>query len=263
MKKGKKKKKKKRDKTTPWEISTNRYVGFVDIMGFKDMLTRLSHNEVYDIMKKVAKSVSSVQSVFSVDYESEADIDVNVTMMLYSDSIMIYTRDDQQHSLENLVASISTLSDSLFSDGIPHKGAIAFGQMTLDFANSIFFGQPLVDAYLLQEELKFYGIAVHGTAEKSEDIFDDESIFEYNCPLKNGSAKHLTIAPGVSLTEDFEEKTVDTLIEKVFKMRENTSGSLRKYIDNTIEYLDNVKSKGLQILKEEEDEFNEEENGSS
>ena len=109
-----KKKKKKIDKTTPWETSTNRYVGFVDIMGFKDMLTRLSHSEVYDIMKKVAKSVSSVQSVFSVDYESEADIDINVTMMLYSDSIMIYTRDDQQHSLENLVASISALSDSLF-----------------------------------------------------------------------------------------------------------------------------------------------------
>jgi len=227
-------------------------------MGFKDMLTRLNHNEVYDLMKKVSKSVSSVQSVFSVDYESEADFDVNVTMMLYSDSIMIYTRDDQQHSLENLIASISTLSDSLFSDGIPHKGAIAFGQMTLDFANSIFFGQPLVDAYLLQEELKFYGIAVHGTAEKNQDVFDDESITEYNCPLINGSAKHLTIAPGVSLSEEFEEKTVDTLLEKVFRMRENTSGSLRKYIDNTLNYLDFVKVTGQQILNEEEDRLDEE-----
>ena len=256
-KKGKKNKKKV-DKTTPWKISAKRYVGIVDIMGFKDLLTRLSHNEVYDLMKKVAKTLNSVESVFSVDYESEADVDVNVTMMLYSDSIMIYTRDDQPHSLENLIASISTLSDSLFSDGIPHKGAIAFGQMTLDIDNSIFFGQPLVDAYLLQEELKFYGIAVHGTAEKNEEIFDDESIFEYNCPFKNGSAKHLTIAPGVSLSEDFEEKTVDNLIDKVFKMRENTSGSLRKYIDNTIDYLNIVKLTGQQILKEEEDAHNEE-----
>ena len=49
----KKSKKKKTDKTIPWETSTNRYVGFVDIMGFKDMLTRLSHNEVYDLVKKV------------------------------------------------------------------------------------------------------------------------------------------------------------------------------------------------------------------
>ncbi len=253
-----KKKKNRIYKTTPWEISTNRYVGFVDIMGFKDMLTRMSHNEVYDIMKKVAKSVSTIQSVFSVDYESDSDFDINITLMLYSDSIMIYTRDHQQHSLENLVASISTLSDSLFSDGIPHKGAIAYGQMTLDFDNSIFFGQPLVDAYLLQEELKFYGIAVHGTAEIEQDIFDDESIFEYNCPLKNGSAKHLTIAPGVSLTEEFAEKTVQDLMDKVLKMRENTSGSLRKYIDNTIDYLDKVRLEGQKILKEEEDELNKE-----
>lgn len=259
MKKNKKKNsKKKADERIPWETSTNRYVGFVDIMGFKDMLTRLSHNEVYELMKKVSKSVSVVQSVFSVDYESETDFDINVKMMLYSDSIMIYTKDEQKHSLENLIASISTLSDSLFSDGIPHKGAIAFGKMTLDFDNSIFFGQPLVDAYLLQEELKFYGIAIHGTAEKNQDIFDDESIIEYNCQFKNGSAKHLTIAPGVSLSEDFEEKTVDNLIEKVNKLRVNTSGSLRKYIDNTIDYLDYVKSRGQQILKDEEESLNEE-----
>jgi hypothetical protein len=34
--------------------------------------------------------------------------------------------------------------------------------MTLDYEKSIFFGQPLVDAFLLQDELKFYGIVVHG-----------------------------------------------------------------------------------------------------
>lgn len=257
MKENKKKNKKKEiDKVKPWEISTNRYVGIVDIMGFKDMLSRLSHNEVYELMKKTSKSVSSVQSVFSVDYESGSDFDINVTMMLYSDSIMIFTRDDHQHSLENIIASISTLSESLFSDGIPHKGAIAFGQMALDFDNSIFFGQPLVDAYLLQEELKFYGIAVHGSVEKKDVVFDDESIIEYNCPFKTGSAKHLTIAPGVSLSAEFDENTIDTLIQKVSKLRKDTSGSLRKYIDNTLDYLNFVKAQGLQILKDEDKSLN-------
>jgi hypothetical protein len=259
MKKTKKKNKKSEaEETTPWEISADRYVGFVDIMGFKDMLTRLTHNEVYELMKKVSKSLTSVQSVFSVDYESEADIDINLTMMLYSDSILIYTRDNQPHSLENLIASISALSDSLFSDGIPHKGAIAYGRMTLDFENSIFFGQPLVDAFLLQEELKYYGIVVHGSAEKTKDIFDDESIIEYNCPFKNGSAKHLTIAPGVSLTEEFEDKTVDILLEKVINFRENTSGSLRRYIDNTLDYLEFVKKEGRRIQKEEDEQLDSE-----
>ncbi|CAN5236499.1 hypothetical protein BH09BAC4_BH09BAC4_10580 [soil metagenome] len=244
---------KKDNETKPWETSTDRYVGFLDIMGFKDMITRRTHDEVYELMQNVSKSVSSIQSVFAVDYESEADIDLNITMILFSDSIMVFTRDDEEHSLENLIASISALSDSLFADGVPHKGAIAFGKMTLDFNKSIFFGQPLVDAFLLQDELKFYGIVVHGTAERNGDIFEDESVIEYNCPFKNGIAKHLTIAPGISLTDEFEEKTVDKLIEKVAKFRVTTSGSLRKYIDNTLDYLQFVKAEGQRILKEEDD----------
>lgn len=240
------------DKSKPWEISTDRYVGFIDIMGFKDMLTRRTHEEVYNLMQNVSKSVTSIQAVYSVDYESEADIDINITMILFSDSIMVFTRDAEQHSLENLVAAISALSESFFTDGIPHKGAIAYGKMTLDFKKSIFFGQPLVDAFLLQEELKFYGIVIHGTAEQIGDINEDESVLDYNCPFKNGYAKHLTVAPGVSLTEEFEEKTVDDLVDKVFKFRETTSGVLRKYIDNTFDYLQFVKAEGLSVLKEEE-----------
>lgn len=248
-----KKAKKKIDKRKPWETSVERYVGFIDIMGFKDMLTRRTHEEVYELMQNVSKSVRSINSVFSVDYKSDADIDINITMILFSDSILIFSRDDEEHSLENLVAAISSLSEALFTDGIPHKGAIAYGKMTLDSERSIFFGQPLVDAFLLQDELKYYGIVVHGTAELNGDIFEDESAIEYNCPFKNGTAKHLTIAPGISLTDEFEEKNVNDLIEKVSKFRVTTSGSLRKYIDNTLDYLQFVKAEGKKILKEEEE----------
>ena len=249
----KKKSKEKENATKPWDITTNRYVGFVDIMGFKDMLTRMSHEKVYELMKNVSKSVSSVQAVFTVDYETENDddIDINVSMMLYSDSIIIYSRDDDEHSLENLIVSISELSLSLFNDGIPHKGAIAYGQMTLDFEKSIFFGQPLVDAYLLQDELKFYGIAVHGTAEINGDILHNESIFEYNCPFKSGNAKHYTIAPGIEFTEEFDVTAVESLKKKIENLRIRTSGALRKYIDNTTDYLEKVKIEGEGILKEE------------
>lgn len=245
--------KKRKPKRLEWQPTAKRYVGFVDIMGFKDMLLRLSHNEVYLMMQKVSESLLTVQSTYSIDYDSEADFDLNVKMILYSDSIMIFTRDDQQNSLVNLIASISALSESLLSDGIPHKGALALGEMTLDFKRSIFFGQPLVDAYLLQEELKFYGIAVHGTAEKDMKILMDESIIEYNCAFKNGFARHLTIVPGLCLNEEFEEESFDILTEDINKMRGNTSGSLRKYIDNTIDYIEFVRNLKTQLLREELD----------
>lgn len=54
----------------------------------------------------------------------------------------------------------------LFISKIPFRGSIAYGEMTVDLENSIFFGQPLIDAYLLGEQLQSYGIACHASAEK-------------------------------------------------------------------------------------------------
>ena len=69
--------------------------------------------------------------------------------------------------------------------------------MTLDTKNSIFFGQPLIDSYLLQDELCFYGIIGHASAE--EAIMSQENIppfiSNYTCPLKNANCVHLTIMP--------------------------------------------------------------------
>ena len=113
--------------------------------------------------------------------------------------------------------------------------------------------------------MKYYGIVVHGTAETNGDILNNESIIEYNCPFKTGVAKHLTIAPGVELSDEFDVVTVTELKEKVENLRTRTSGALRKYIDNTADYLDVVKKKGEEILKEAEleDVDETEENGGS
>lgn len=260
---GKKKKKKvPAIKTTPWEVTANRYVGFVDIMGFKDLLVRRGHDYMYRLMQQVSSSVASVQAVFAHDDNDDDGIDVNVTMMLYSDSIMVFSRDDSPESLENFLVSISELSYNLFIDEIPHKGAIAHGTMTLDYAKSIFIGQPLVDAYLLQEELKFYGIVVHGTAEQKKDIHGSDSVLEYKCPFKTGVAYHLTIAPGIVFSYEFDLKTVDLLENAVGKLREKTSGPLRQYIDSTLNYLSEARAEGIEILKEEEELEKEDTNNS-
>lgn len=219
-----------------WEITTNRFVGIIDIMGFKDLVARNNHETVYEMMKKVSKAMEVNQSVFSVDYDSE-DFDINIIMMTYSDSIMIYSKDDSESSQENFIASVSSLSEDLFKDGIPHKGGVAFGKMTLDFKNSIFFGQPLIDAYLLQEELNLYGIVVHPTAEFKNAFYEDETVIEYNCQFKTGNAKHFTILPSTFFTDPFTLEEFDILYKSVSLLRINTSGGLRKYIDNTLSYL--------------------------
>lgn len=259
-----KKTKDKNKENVPWEITANRFVGIMDIMGFKDLVARNNHETVYEMMKKVSNAMKVNQSVFSVDYDSD-NFDINIIMMTYSDSIMIYSRDDSESSQENFIASISALSEDLFKDGIPHKGGVAFGKMTLDFENSIFFGQPLIDAYLLQEELNLYGIVAHPTVEFKNEFYDDEAVIEYNCPFKTGNAKHYTILPSTFFTDPFDIKEFEILYESVSALRVNTSGGLRKYIDNTLSYLTYSKDiylKKIEDFEKEMEEDNPKTNGS-
>lgn len=244
----KKNKSKKEDKIE-WKITTDRFVGIIDIMGFKDLVARNSHETVYEMMKKVSNAMEINQSVFSIDNETES-LNINIVMMTYSDSIMIYSRDDSNSSQENFIASVSALSEDLFKDGIPHKGGVAFGKMTLDFENSIFFGQPLIDAYLLQEELNLYGIVAHPTAEFKNKFYEDETVIEYNCPFKSGNAKHYTILPSTFFDDLFNIEEFEVLYKAVSDLRINTSGGLRKYIDNTLAYLTYSKEIHLKIIEE-------------
>lgn len=221
-----------------WEITTNRFVGFIDIMGFKDMVARSSHEEIYEMMKKINDFQKLNTSVKWGQNENSPHL---VKTTTYSDSIMVYSLDGSIESLNSFICTISALIHDLFAEGIPFKGAIAYGMMTIDIERSIFFGQPLIDSYLLQEEMKFYGIIVHGTAQRViEDSNKTSFHIPYLCPLKNGSSVHLTIAPMFWIVKGYDEEN-EKLADSLRKMRYNTSGSIRKYIDLTEEYLDIIK----------------------
>lgn len=220
-----------------WAITCSRYVAFIDIMGFKDMVARMQHNEVYEMMKKIDRSRKHVEKV---DWLKTKSLLAKSTT--YSDSIIVYSKDDSYEALDFLISTVAGLTNYLFIEGVPHKGALAFGIMTLDTENSIFFGQPLIDAYLLQEEINFYGVLIHATVE--QELVNSKKkmppfTHRHLCPLKSGSAQHATIYPMHARLKDHEEFGEDylKLIESVENLRLKTSGHLRKYIDNTEAYL--------------------------
>jgi len=185
--------------TTPsksnWEVTTNRYVAYFDIMGFKDMVFRNSHNDIYEMMKKIDRQIMINANINWSDVKDKL-----IKTTTYSDSIIIYSKDDNYNSFCSFAATVASLTHDLLTDAIPHKGAVAFGIMTLDTDNSIFFGRPLIDAYLLQEELTFYGIIVHSSFEQEifKKNYEESSVIKrYLCNLKNGNAFHYTIGESV------------------------------------------------------------------
>lgn len=229
-------------KETKWLITANRFVVYIDIMGFKDMVSKISHQKIYDMMKKIEK-----QKFFYTNISWGGKSSQLVKSTTYSDSIMLYSKTGSYDSLRALLSSTAALIDTLFVENIPHKGALAFGKMTLDPDNSIYFGQPLIDAYLLQKEIHFYGIVVHCTVENKIDKTRKRKtlphINSYLCPFKNGKSEHLTISPlytTLGNSSQFKEKS-KRLFDSVKNLRYNTSGHLRQYIDNTELYLNSLK----------------------
>lgn len=239
-----------KEKEKEWKETINRYVGYIDIMGFKDLVIRSTHNEIYKMMKKIElnrKKNVEINWGYSGDNSEEA-IPELVKTTNYSDSIIIYSKDDSYDSLYSFLCVVAGLSSDLFMEGIPHKGAFAFGTMTLDITNSIFFGQPLIDAYLLEGELNFYGVVGHATAEKEINTHQENKqlvfLKDYLCPFKNGSSIHLTIYPLYSHPSSNNQpadatfrKHQKALLDAIKKLRYGTSGYLRKYVDNTEQYL--------------------------
>lgn len=222
-----------------WVTIANRYVAVIDIMGFKNMVARSTQKQIYDMMFSINDKVRT-----SVNTKWIQKIDQKmVSTTSYSDSIMIYSKGSDSISFKSLMLTLSSITNDLLTECIPHKGAIAFGEMTLDTENAIYFGQPLIDAFLLQEELKFYGIILHSSAEQeiSRAGYGKDTYFliNYKCSFKQGEADHFTIVPMFAAPPDddayLSEK--EALYKSIKGLRGITSGHLRVFVDNTEKFL--------------------------
>lgn len=220
-----------------WRITCERFVGFIDIMGFKDMVARDTHTAVYKKLKQISNYRKYIPDSQSAKGKTK--------YILFSDSIILFSKGNSSSDWDSFSNSISVVYQSLLNDCIPFKGAIAYGTFTLDLELSIYFGQPLIDAYLLSNELSFYGISFHHTAEKKvkqefKKSRKESFIFiDYKSVMDKGTALHSLFRPPDMF---FENHNANRIIDSYRFM---TSGSLRKYIDNTEMFFNKLTEKKI------------------
>lgn len=225
-----------------WGLTNKRFVCFLDIMGFKDRVMRESHESIYKMLEGLSKHRSSLENSGSLPERYESD---SLKTVSFSDSIIVFTKNDSKECLELFTMATKWLFAKAIESGIPLKGAIAHGEMSVNTSRQIFFGQPLIDAYLLEEEVAFYGIAVHNTVEKILNTYDDTlsgfiNYIDCNIPLKTGKTQHY-ILDWISTLENVDNLSYKELATKLMKkQREITSGSPRRYIDNTIDVINQL-----------------------
>ncbi|MEP7230323.1 MAG: hypothetical protein ABI691_08735 [Ginsengibacter sp.] len=239
----------KKTKIIDWKTTDERFVVFLDIMGFKDFVARNSHDFVYNMMKSLSKSKKVIEATF-LDDELGAEYKTkDIYTTSFSDSIILFSSDDSSLSFEMIITSAAFFISEAMKNSIPMKGAMAYGTISVDKIQQIYFGQPLIDAFLLQEEVNYYGAILHNSVDnyinKNTAKLSKEAkkfLLEKKTPLKSGLMQHNNINWFRFLGSDLEDlsKAKKDFEKIVNSLRLVTSGSPRKYIDNTVEFYNSL-----------------------
>ncbi len=216
----------------------DKFVLYLDIMGFKD---RVNKSEIEDLKQQLLLFKTKNNKLKPL-LEGSKTNEKLIDMAQFSDSIVLVTRDSTEDDLNRISKAAAILMQTALETSFALRGAIAKGQMVFDTNNQLFFGKALVDAYLLEEELCYYGVAFHESTEdsilsalnnKREMPIEDIAI-----PLKKGKSKHYHIA-WHKLKANYQKGDISSKAFDWLKgIRKSVSGNPRVYLDNTIEIIE-------------------------
>ncbi len=151
-----------------------KYVAFLDILGFKNKLRNLKHTSAKEYIGKYSSCI------YNIFMNTNSNREINGYIV--SDSVILYSRDTSENSLDTLVRMIKEICRSEFTrNGILIRGAIAKGEFDKipatelpKLQKQLIVGQAYVDAYLLENSVKVIGINL------SEEVYQD--IINANIP---------------------------------------------------------------------------------
>ena len=219
-----------------------RFVVFLDIMGFKDRVARNTAEKLYSELTEFNRDITNIlNSSKKIDTQklpqqgsesgsaliSSNEDGSKIKLAQFSDSIVLFSIDNSRESLLEIsnVARQIMVSAINRERPIPLKGALAEGNITCDMSKQLFFGQALIDAYLLEENVQYYGIVVHHTAEQSVKDLNERLYVDTLVPLKSGKIQHYELA--------WYNEDHDIVRAGLERIRLSVSDSPRKYVDNT------------------------------
>jgi hypothetical protein len=224
-----------------WQATADRFVAYFDMLGFKDFSYRHSHDKVLERMEQMRHCVLQINGKRDPNNEEPNRLKATV----FSDSVLVVSEDISQESADEIIIAAEWLMYYFIGHEILAKGAIAAGYFTANFDDSTFCGRPLIDAYLLQEELVACATVLHHTAERAIDSAcgsDAEVVKPRRIPiaLRDGLVNHCVVVWRVAQTPAQARQQAEKLYNVV-------SGKSRRYVDNTLAYLNEQFDEGAAV----------------
>jgi len=128
-------------------IRKNGFVAMLDILGFSDQITRDSEVPGLD---KYIDTVVTITTAFD-----------QLKVILFSDTVALYSVDETEMNLEEIVRACSRLMYSLLMKDIPLRGAIGHGTFVRsdDAPHGVMLaGRPIIDAHWYESQQQWVGV---------------------------------------------------------------------------------------------------------
>ncbi|MCM1139818.1 MAG: hypothetical protein NC453_14720 [Muribaculum sp.] len=230
-----------------WITKTDHLVLFMDIMGFKN---RVERTDLVVLMGQLSEFKTKNIKLSPLLKNGKQQL---IAYSQFSDSIVLVTRGCSKEDLNRLTKAAVILMQIGMQSGFALKGCISKGEMIYSPNNQLFFGKALVDAYMLEEELKFYGVVYHHSVEElihstiTNQLIHIKGrekyipIYEAKVNLKTGCCYHYTVAWHL-LKEDLSKGDVSDIAKDwLKKIAETVSGNPRIYLANTRTYIEDIR----------------------
>ena len=215
----------------------DRFVLYLDIMGFKDRVNRVDVEQLKEQLLLFKTQNNKLKPLLVAGNTKNTLID----MAQFSDSIVLVSRGTTIDDLNRISKAATILMQTALQTGFALRGAVSKGKMVFDKENQLFFGKALVDSYLLEEELCYYGVVFHESMEESilEAITKKYMpIEDISIPIKKGMSKHYHIA-WHKLTKALQKGNISSeALDWLKSLRKTVSGNPRVYLDNTIKIIE-------------------------
>jgi len=205
------------------------FVALFDILGYAELIKTSGLRDVFSTYEKVKKKTVDMQDALS-------GLDYSITVRAFSDTFLFYTSDtinQRPEKIDEAFLALLAICEYLFiaanQNKLPIRGAITEGKLIV--TNGIEIGQPIVDAYKMEQKQEWIGCWVAQACIRRisqaalQENLQEKAIVKYNIPLKEGSVKKVYafnwVQSGPSQVKDFhfleKKKGHDWSVERKHK----------------------------------------------
>ncbi len=205
-----------------------RFVAFVDILGFRDLVTRSPDLTAFktrfmNVIRPLRKEIQR----FGIEYR------------LFSDSLFVVVRArSREMELLSLLSFCKKLMERALLARVPLRGAVGWGPVFWD--DDIIVGTPIIEAVQYEESQDWVGIILAPTVaaylmERGDllrSLIEDEILLKYDSvPVKSrGGASQALAAYVINFPSSFDDHAddLDEILERM-EIEAGFAGAQRKY----------------------------------